>query len=142
MSIVNTLRAYLAEYDGLEMVLTDITRGIGSSALSQSAGGTVKRDILGNATYQNSYLFQMKEHGMDEVDRQDNYDFLEAFCEWLVERNEKGDLPKLQQPYTAVSLEVSNVMLMDIEGNGAATYQVQIQFVYKKNNEVKNPWLN
>ena len=141
MSIINTLREYLAEYEGLDMVMTDMTRGTGSYAVTQSAGGSIRKDILGNVTYQNSYIFMAKEHGKDEVDRQDNYDFLEAFCEWLEERNENGDLPRLPQPYASVSLEVSNVMLMDIEDGGAATYQVQIQFIYRKMNEVKNPWL-
>ena len=40
-----------------------------------------------------------------------------------------------------VSLEVSNVMLMGAEEGGEAIYQVQIQFIYQKNNEVNNPWL-
>jgi hypothetical protein len=141
MSIINALREYLSEYDGLEMVLTDMTRGPGSYAITQSAGGTVKRDILGNKTYQNSYIFLAKEHGGDEVDRRGNYDFLESFCDWLEERNDHGDLPKLSPPYTPASVEVSNVLLMDTEEGGEATYQVQIQFVYRKNNEVKNKWL-
>ena len=111
MSIINTLREYLSEYEGLDMVLTD---------------------ILGNVTYQNSYIFIAKEHGGDEVDRQDNYDFLEGFCQWLEGRNERRDLPQLPSPYLPVSLEVSNVMLMDIEEGGAATYQVQIQFEFEK----------
>lgn len=142
MSIINTLREYLSEYEGLDMVLTDVTRkDAGSYAIAQSAGGSIRRDILGNVTYQNSYIFIAKEHGGDEVDRQDNYDFLEGFCQWLEERNERRDLPQLPSPYMPVSLEVSNVMLMGAEEGGEAIYQVQIQFIYQKNNEVNNPWL-
>lgn len=142
MSIINTLREYLSEYEDLDMVLTDVTRkDAGSYAIAQSAGGSIRRDILGNVTYQNSYIFMAKEHGVDEVDRQDNYDFLEGFCQWLEERNESRDLPQLPSPYAPVSLEVSNVMLMGAEEGGEAIYQVQIQFIYQKNNEVNNPWL-
>lgn len=141
MSIVGTLRAYLAEFEGLDFILTDVTLGAGTYALSQSAGGLVKRDVLGNATYQNSYLFLAKQNGGSEVDRQDSYEFLESFCEWLEERNERKDLPNLSPPYSPVSLEVSNITLMGVEESGETTYQVQIQFIYKKNYEVKNKWL-
>lgn len=141
MSIIGALRSYLAEYEGIDLLLTDVTMGAGSYALSPSANGILKRDILGNVTHQNSYIFTAKEHGGDEVDRQDNYDFLEGFCQWLEGRNERRDLPQLPPPYTPVSLEVSNVMLMGAEEGGDAIYQVQIQFIYQKNNEVNNPWL-
>lgn len=141
MSIIGALRSYLAEYEGIDLLLTDVTMGAGSYALSPSANGILKRDILGNVTYQNSYIFTAKEHGGDEVDRQDNYDFLEGFCQWLEGRNERRDLPQLPSPYLPVSLEVSNVMLMGAEEGGDAIYQVQIQFIYQKNNEVNNPWL-
>lgn len=141
MSIIGALRSYLAEYEGIDLLLTDVTMGAGSYALSPSANGVLKRDILGNVTYQNSYIFTAKEHGGDEVDRQDNYDFLEGFCQWLEGRNERRDLPQLPSPYLPVSLEVSNVMLMGAEEGGDAIYQVQIQFIYQKNNEVNNPWL-
>lgn len=141
MSIIGTLRSYLAEYEGIDLLLTDVTMGAGSYALSPSANGILKRDILGNVTHQNSYIFTAKEHGGDEVDRQDNYDFLEGFCQWLEGRNERRDLPQLPPPYMPVSLEVSNVMLMGAEEGGDAIYQVQIQFIYQKNNEVNNPWL-
>ena len=141
MSIIGALRSYLAEYEGIDLLLTDVTMGAGSYALSPSANGILKRDILGNVTYQNSYIFTAKEHGGDEVDRQDNYDFLEGFCQWLEGRNERRALPQLPSPYLPVSLEVSNVMLMGAEEGGDAIYQVQIQFIYQKNNEVNNPWL-
>lgn len=141
MSIIGALQKYLSEYETVDLVLTDMTRGTGSYALSQSSSGAVKRDIVGGTTYQNSYIFLMKEHGKDEADRRDNYDFLEGFCEWLEERADRGDLPALDTPYQPVSIEVSNVALMDLDDNGDATYQVQIQFIYRKNNEVNNPWL-
>ncbi len=141
MSVIGALQKYLSEYEIIDLVFTDMTRGTGSYALSPSNSGAIKRDIMGNVTYQNSYIFLMKEPGKDEVDRQDNYNFLERFCEWLEERVEQKDLPSLDEPYQAISMEVSNVSLMTVDGNGDATYQIQIQFVYRKNNEVKNPWL-
>ena len=141
MSIIGALQAYLSEYGAVDLVFTDMTYGAGSYALSPSTGGAIKRDIMGNITYQNSYIFLMKEHGKDEVDRRDNYDVLEGFCGWLEERSERKELPELDEPYQAVAIEVSNVSLMETDGNGDSTYQIQIQFVYRKNNEVKNPWL-
>lgn len=141
MSVIGALQRYLSEYQEIDLVLTDMTRGVGSYALSQSAGGALKRDVLGNVTYQNSYIFLMKEHGRDEADRRDNYDFLEGFCEWLEERVDSKNLPVLDATYHPVSIEVSNASLMDVDDNGDATYQIQIQFIYVKKIEVKNKWL-
>lgn len=141
MSVIGALQRFLSEYQEIDLVLTDMTRGVGSYALSQSASGALKRDVLGNVTYQNSYIFLMKEHGRDEADRRDNYDFLEGFCEWLEERVDSRSLPVLDAPYYPVSIEVSNASLMDMDGNGDATYQIQIQFIYVKKSEVKNKWL-
>lgn len=133
MSIIKILQTYLGEFDGLDLVLTDITHKDASSyAVTQSAYGQVTRDILGNVTYQNGYIFIAKERVGDEVDRQDNYDFLESFCAWLEERSEQDDLPALPKPYKATGIDVENVMLMDVEDSGLGVYQVQIQLTFEK----------
>lgn len=133
MSIIKALQDYLQGYEELDLVLTDVTKKDASSyAIMQSASGTISKDVLGNVTYQNSYIFLAKEHSLDEVDRQENYDFLESFCTWLEEQSENEIFPVLPTPYCATGIEVNNVMLMDVNDSGAGTYQVQIQLIFEK----------
>lgn len=133
MSIIKTLQDYLTEFDGMEMILTDLTPNTPSSyALAPAGSGVASKDVLGNVTYQNSYVFLAREHSSDEVDRRDNYDFLEAFCDWLKERSRREDFPALPKPYQVVEIGVSNVMLMDIDDNGLGTYQIQIQLIFER----------
>ncbi len=138
MSIIKTLQDYLTGYDGMSMrplseILTDRPDEQPSSyALAPTGNNKLVTDIIGNRTYQHSYVFYAKEAAADEVDRQENYDFLEDFTGWLEEKNAAGDLPVLPGKYQAESLEVSNAMLMDLYEDGAGLYQVQIQFIFTK----------
>lgn len=138
MSILKALQDYLCEYDNMDMrpvseILTDQTREYPSSyALAPSGNGKVSKDILGNRTYQNNYVFYAKENSADEIDRQDNHDFLENFCDWLEERNENQDFPTLPQNYEVGEIQVSNAMLFDLYEDGTGLYQIQIQLNFRK----------
>ncbi len=138
MSIIKALQDYLTEYDGMELkpisqVLTDRTDEQPSSyALAPSGNGKTVTDIIGNKTFENNYVFYAKEAAADEVDRQDNYDFLEDFSEWLEEQNDIENFPVLPSGYEVESLEVSNIMLFDIDEDGTGLYQVQIKFTIIK----------
>ena len=138
MSIIKALQDYLTTYDGIELkpinqVLTDRTGESPSSyALAPSGDNRIVADILGNKTIENNYVFFAKEAAADEVDRQDNYDFLENFREWLDDQNDAGNLPTLPGRYEAESLEVSNSMLFDIDEDGTALYQIQIKLTITK----------
>lgn len=133
MSIIKTLQDYLMEFNGMEMILTDLTSNAPSSyALAPAGSGVASKDILGNVTYQNSYVFWAREHSGDEADRRDNYDFLDSFCNWLEERNRDEIFPALPDPYRVSEISVSNVMLMDIDDSGLGTYQIQIQLIFER----------
>ena len=133
MSILSTLQAYLAEYPGmqLEVVTTDLTGRTTGCALAPAGNGKTTVDILGNRTYRNNYVFYAKEAVLDEADRRENYDFLEGFTDWLEERADADDLPVLPG-CTVESLEVSNLLLYDVDNHGTGTYQVQIQLTITK----------
>lgn len=138
MSIIKTLQTYLEGFGDMELrpipqVLTDQTSKEASSyALAASGNGKTSTDILGNRTYQNSYVFFAKEAAADEIDRQENYDFLEAFSGWLDEQNEAKNFPSLGSQYEVQEIQVSNAMLFDIEEDGTGLYQVQIQLIFEK----------
>lgn len=139
MSILSSLQAYLAAYPGmrLETVTTDLTGRTTGCALAPAGNGKTTVDILGNRTYRNNYVFWAKEMALDEADRRENYDFLEGFCAWLEERADAEDYPVL--PGCAVEgVEVSNILLYDVDEHGAGTYQVQIQLMITKRS--KRPW--
>lgn len=138
MSIIKSLQDYLQTYDGMSLrpiseVLTDTTRELPSSyALAPSGNGKTTTDIIGNRTYENNYVFYAKEAAADEIDRQENYDFLENFSDWLEEQNEVDNFPVLPAGYEVEGLEVSNAMLFDIDEDGTGLYQVQIKLIFTK----------
>ena len=138
MSIIKSLQDYLQTYDGMSLrpiseILTDQTRELPSSyALAPSGNGRTVTDILGNKTFENNYVFYAKEAAADEVDRQETYDFLEDFSDWLEEQNEVENFPVLFTGYKVEGLEVSNTMLFDIDDDGTGLYQVQIKLIFTK----------
>ncbi len=138
MSIIRALQDYLKTYDGMDMrpiseVLTDQTRENASSyALAPSGNGRTVVDIIGNVTFENNYVFYAKEAAADEIDRRENYDFLEDLSDWLEEQNDEGNLPELPGRYEAENLEVSNILLFDIDEDGTGLYQVQLKLTMIK----------
>jgi len=138
MSIIKALQDYLKSYDNMELreiqtMLTDITLNVPSSyAVAPTGNSKVITDIAGNKTFQNNYVFYAKESAADEVDRQDNYDFLEDFCDWIEEQNDQSIFPALPENYEVEEINVSNILLFDIEDDGTGLYQVQIQMIFTK----------
>jgi len=141
MSIIKAVQDWLSEYDGMSMrplseIRTDLTEEQPSSyALAAAGNSKISEDILGNRTYQNSYIFYARESAGNEVDRADTHKFLDDFREWLEEKNVQRDLPVLTDGYESDHIEVSNAMLFDVDENGLALYQIQIQFIYKKRSD-------
>jgi hypothetical protein len=137
MSIIKSLQDYLEQYPKMDMqpltIKTDFAdKEISSYSVAPSGNGKISSDILGNRTYQNNYVFYAREATADEIDRQENYDFLEGFSEWLEEQNQEGNLPDLPANYKAEELRVSNIMLFDVNEDGTGLYQVQLQLEFRK----------
>ncbi len=137
MSIIKSLQDYLETFEGMDMqpltIKTDMAdKAVSSYSVAPSGNGKINTDILGNTIYQNNYVFYAREAAADETDRQENYDFLEGFSEWLEEQNEESNLPKLPGRYKAEELRVSNIMLFDINEDGTGLYQVQLQLEFRK----------
>jgi hypothetical protein len=138
MSLIKSLQDFLKTYDNMELreiqrLMTDTPlKDASSYAIAPTGNSKIVVDIVGNKTYQNNYVFYAKEAAADEVDRQDNYDFLEDFSDWIEEQNDNGNFPELPAKYEVEELEVSNIMLFDIEEDGTGIYQVQIQMIFTK----------
>ena len=134
MSITNSIRSWLETYNGMTLaVMTDGTGEKPSSySLAPSGNGRITRDITGNTTYANNYVFYAREPAADEVDRRSNYDFLEGLTRWIEDKSDANDMPELGGDYKVEELTVTNAMLFDIDENGTGLYQVQIQIRFTK----------
>lgn len=138
MSIIKALQDWLGTYPGMHLeplnnVLTDLTKAVPSSyALAPSGNGKSQTDIAGNRTYRNNYTFYATESVTDEVDRAEIHDFLEGFCDWLEEKADADEFPKLPGKYAVEEIEVSNILLYDVTDDGLGTYQVQIAITMTK----------
>jgi len=137
MSLLGALQDWLAEYSAMSIQpLTDRPEAVPSSyAVAPAGNGKISADILGNRTYQNSYVFYAKEAAAAETDRQDTHDFLEALSAWIEERSEDCDFPVLPAGYEVEEIAVSNGMLMDLYDDGAGLYQIQINMIFTKRRE-------
>ncbi len=137
MSVLKGLQEYIQSYPGVELiVLTDRTDDrINSYALFPSGGGRRASDIYGNKTYVKSYVFYAKRAISEEFERQENYDFLEGFCDWVEDNCDRGIFPDIGEDMTVEALDVANIMLMDLtDGWDVGTYQIQLSLKYEKSN--------
>ena len=130
MSILKALQDYLSGYDGMQptRILTDRVEDTASYAVAPTGNTAVIEDDLGNRTYENDYVFLARECTADEIDRQDNYDFLEGLYDWL----ETAPLPELPGQYEAEKITPSNIMLIDVDDHGTGVYQIQIKLTISK----------
>ena len=130
MSILKALQDYLSGYDGMQptRILTDRVEDTASYAVAPTGNTAVIEDVLGNRTYENDYVLLARECTADEIDRQDNYDFLEGLYDWL----ETAPLPELPGQYEAEKITPSNIMLIDVDDHGTGVYQIQIKLTISK----------
>lgn len=138
MSVITALRTFLAGYEDMELtepIFTDQLTGEQTVGYALAPAGNAKTqtDILGNKTYQRNYVFYAKAATGDEVDRQDNQDFVESFIDWLEEQDDAGNYPEMGGGKEIEGITVSNGLLFDVDEDGrTGLYQVQIQLIYTK----------
>lgn len=142
MSIIKAVQDFLSSYPGMALqplpkVLTDRPDADPSSyAVAPTGNGKTSKDVVGNRYYQNSYVFFAKESAAAEVDRRDNYDFLEGLSDWIEQQADAGAFPALPANYEVNDMKVSNAMLFDLNEDGAGLYQVQIQLLFTRKRSV------
>ena len=80
-------------------------------------------------------MFYAKRAISEEFERQENYDFLEGFCDWVEDNCDRGIFPDIGEDMTVEALDVANIMLMDLtDGWDVGTYQIQLSLKYEKSN--------
>ena len=134
MSIISALQNYLMGFEGMEMrtIHTDGTESeAGTCAVAPAGNSKTVEDIIGNRTYINNYIFYAREYTNSEAERKENYDFLDAFFEWLEDNNDNEVFPEIRG-YAVEEISAANVMLYDVDEDGRGTYQIQIQLKLTK----------
>lgn len=137
MSIMKSLQNWLSDFEygsftDLSEIVTDRLEEEQSGYALQLAGMKVKSvDVLGHRTYENTYLFYLKESASVESDRADNNDFVEQLVEWIDGQNDNKNLPILPGKYHTNSVDVTNAMLFDILEDGSGIYQIALSIEFE-----------
>ena len=93
-----------------------------------------RTDVLGNRIYTVTFQFAYRTAIGSDVERGKNVEFLEQFCRWIDEQNEKRSFPALAANQTGQSLKVIETSNLDEVGEDGTTgiYITQLQFIYKE----------
>ena len=146
MTALERLKAWLAtfpRFDILSAFQVDYTDRIpANGGIFPSGMVEVERmeDILGNVEVTNQYNFGIyyvfaKAAG-DDAGALVNADWLMEFQEWVQEQSIRRLAPTFGDEPNAERLMAQNGVLYEAEGDGTATYVVQLSIQYKKRFEV------
>jgi len=147
VTIIEALQGWIERFNGgieiepIEEVLTDrVEASPYSYALAPAGSDSPTKDVTGIRTHRYNYVFFVKAHAGNEVDRKKNYGQLDAFVEWVEEMDDAGDFPALPGGRCVREVTASNAMLSDLYPNGYALYQVQIQMIFTNINNRMEVW--
>ncbi len=104
-----------------------------------------RRDITGNVTVTNQYNFGLyyvfeKSPG-DDAGASVNADWVMDFQEWVQKQSVTGKAPVFGDVPKDEKITAQNGVMFETDGEGTATYMVQLSVQFKKKYEVENKWL-
>ena len=138
MSIISSVRTYLATYTGLKTGAPLWVDYLGNNpseyAVIPLAGGkVVETDIDGSSQREFPFAFQSMESTADDLERLENSGFFETFSDWLETQSEAGTLPTLGAGQTAELIEATGWGYLYQQGNSdTGVYQIQCRLEYKQ----------
>lgn len=93
-----------------------------------------RKDVLGNRIYTVTFQFAYRTAISNEEERGKNVEFLEKFCRWIDEQNDRRSFPVLAANQTGQSLKVIETGCLDEASEDGVTgvYLTQLQFIYKE----------
>ena len=134
MSVLEQVRAYLAQYPGLEELRADcLPPQAGGFSLNAVPSEPVLRTYLdGTQLRQEKFtLWGRLGYGADTAAQQENLSWFSDFSRWLEGQNRRGCLPALDSGQTAQSLLPQDTAAPETIGeNGLGCYQITLQIVY------------
>lgn len=151
MTPLEKIRDWLATYPGyniLDKFRVDFTDQIPSNgAIFPSGLVEIERrsDIMGNVTVKNQYNFGLYyvfyKSPEDDAGATINADWIMDFQEWAQAQSVTGAAPVFGDVPRNERIKAQNGVLYDADGEGLATYMVQLSVQFTKKFEVKNKWL-
>lgn len=152
MTALEKVRAWLRTFPDFD-ILTEFQVDYVDHAAPNNGGifpsGLVeverRRYIMGDITVTNQYNFAIysafyKADG-DDTGATVNADWVMGFQEWVQAQSVRGLAPTFGDVPNAERILAQNGILYEANGEGLATYMVQLSVQFKKKYEVKNEWL-
>lgn len=150
MTALEKIKTWLSAYPGfniLDQFQVDYTDQIPNNGGVYPSGLVEisrKQDILGNTTVNNQYNFGLyyvfeKTPG-DDTGATVNADWLMDFQEWVQEQSVTGQAPVFGDVPRSERIMAQNGVLYAAEGEGLATYMVQLSVQFVKEFKTTNPW--
>jgi hypothetical protein len=136
MSIINSVRSYLATYTGLKTGAPLWVDFLGNNpseyAVIPLAGSKVIESYInGSSQREFPFAFQSMESTADDLERLENSGFFETFADWLETQSEAGTLPTLGTGQTSELIEATGWGYLYEQGNSdTGVYQIQCRLVY------------
>lgn len=97
-------------------------------------------DIIGNITVENQYNFGLyyvfTKSPEDDIGAALNADWIMEFQKWVQEQSVRGIAPVFGNTGEKEKAVAQNGVLYEADGEGVATYMVQLSFNFKKKYEV------
>ncbi|MBV5322617.1 MAG: hypothetical protein JZU60_02130 [Ilumatobacteraceae bacterium] len=138
MSIISSVKTYLATYTGLATGAPLWVDHLGSTpteyAVVPLAGSRIaERYIDGGSSREFPFAFQSMESTADELERLENSGFYEAFADWLESQSLVGTLPTLGAKQTATDIQALGWAYIYEQGQSSTgVYQIQCKLTYEQ----------
>lgn len=93
-----------------------------------------RKDIIGNRIYTVTFQFSYRTAIGSDAERGSNIEFLEKFCRWIDDQNDRRSFPELSPNQSGQSISVIESGYLDEAAEDRVTgiYLTQIQFIYKE----------
>lgn len=132
MTISDALKSWLSTYPGLELVGTDrLETDPESYGLYKQPTIEEVKYIDGSSLRTEFYYFLARQNAQQEIDRRENYDFLESLEAWVDQQLFKENIPKIDG---FEEIGIMNSFYLQDETVEEAVYQIGIYVTYLRRN--------
>jgi len=136
MSVITSVRSYLATYSGLTSGAPLWVNYLGQVpteyAINPIAGERIVEEYVdGSSLREYPFAFQSTESTADNLERIETLDFYETFADWLTSQSDAGILPILESGKAAEKIEALGWGYLFNPGeSGTGIYQIQCKLTY------------
>lgn len=137
MSVISGVREFVQTCPSiglLKSICIDSTEDDPTSyGISPAGDRLVSAYIDGSQKRQYSFAVYVRRATLADVERLDNAEFVEGFCDWVDQCVREKNFPSLGDRITVTGMETANGFLFDLDEDGmSGLYQIQCQLYYTK----------